>query len=105
MALVDASCTSELAALDIRYGRFKPEGVYFMLAFLTKKRIPGKPPKEVFFGAYPPNSQLCVVRYMSNAQRSSEAMMKFNRPSYSYLISSLTNQSPLSVLLIGSKCS
>ena len=69
MALVDASRTSELAALDIRYRRFKPEGVYFTLASLTKKRTPGKTPREVFFGAYPPNSQLCVVQCLKHYEQ------------------------------------
>ena len=66
MALVEASRTSELAALDIKFRYFKPEGVYFKLATLTKKRMPGQPPKEVFFGAYPPNSRLCVVQCLKH---------------------------------------
>ena len=73
MALVDASRTSELAALDIRYRRFKPEGVYFTLATLTKKTTPGKTPKEVFFGAYPPNRQLCVVQCLKHYEQRTKA--------------------------------
>ena len=37
MALVDASRTSELAALDLKYRVFTPEGVRFTLSKLTKK--------------------------------------------------------------------
>ena len=66
MALVDASRTSELAALDVQYRKFCPEGVSFKLASLTKKRAPGIPPKEVFFGAYPPDRHLCVVQCLKH---------------------------------------
>ena len=61
MALIEASRTSELKALDIRFRTYKPDGVAFKLASLTKKRTPGLPPKELFFGAFPNNKQLCVV--------------------------------------------
>ena len=104
MALVDANRTSELAALDIRYRRFKPEGVYFMLASLTNKRMTGKPPKEVFFGAYPPNSQLCVVRYLKYYEQRTKEFRGNGEVRSTKLFLSYTNQSPLSVLLIGSKC-
>ena len=61
MALIDASRTSELQALDIRFRTYKPNGVSFKLASLTKKRTPGLPPKELLFGAYPADQRLCVV--------------------------------------------
>ena len=51
MALTDASRTSELQALDLRFRRFRPEGVYFTLAALTKKQKVGAPAKGLFFGA------------------------------------------------------
>ena len=59
MALTDASKTSELQALDLRFRRFRPEGVYFTLASLTKKKKKqkmGAPAKELFFWS------LCVVQ-------------------------------------------
>ena len=62
MALVEASRTSELQALDLRFRVFKPDGVLFKLPSLTKKRNPGLPPKELFFGAFPDNTHLCVVK-------------------------------------------
>ena len=37
MALMDASRTSGLQALNLCFRRFRPEGVYFTLAVLTKK--------------------------------------------------------------------
>ena len=37
MALMDARRTSELQALDLRFKRFRPEGVYFTLAALNGK--------------------------------------------------------------------
>lgn len=60
MVLVEANCLSELAALDIHFHIFKPEGVLFRLATLTKKRKTGALPKE-FFRAYPHDKRLCVV--------------------------------------------
>ena len=65
MALVEACRTSELKALDLRFKVLKPEGISFKLASLTKKRTPGLPPKELFFGAFPGNECLCVVKCLS----------------------------------------
>ena len=64
MALTDASKTSELQALDLRFRRFRPEGVYFTLASLTKKKQQkmGAPAKELFFGAFSQDHTLCVVQ-------------------------------------------
>ena len=62
LALVEASRSSELAALDLSFRRYFPEGVRFRLDSLTKKRTPGTPPRELFFGAFPPNPLLCVVK-------------------------------------------
>ena len=53
MVLVEASRTSELGALDIRYRVYKPEGVLFRLANLTKKRKVGAPPKGGFLWCLP----------------------------------------------------
>ena len=49
MALMEASRTSEFRALDLRFRIYKPDGVQFRLASLTKKRTPGAPPKVLFF--------------------------------------------------------
>ena len=61
MALMKASRTSELRVLDIQFRVYRPNGVVFILASLTKKRTPGLPPKELFFGAFPSDKCLCVV--------------------------------------------
>ena len=61
MALVKASRTSELRALDTQFRVYRPNGVVFKLASLTKKRTPGLPPKELVFGAFPNDKRLCVV--------------------------------------------
>ena len=66
MALVKASRTSELRALDIRFRVYKPNGVVFKLAYLTKKRTPGRPPKELLFGAFPSDKRLCVVECLKS---------------------------------------
>ena len=62
MALVSASRSSELQSLDLRFRIFKPEGVLFKLACLTKKRKLGAPLKECFFGAFQGDKMLCVVK-------------------------------------------
>ena len=62
MALVQASRSSELHALDVRFRVHKPDGVVFTLPTLTKKRKVGAPAKELFFGAYPADSRLCVTQ-------------------------------------------
>lgn len=46
-----------MAALDLKYRVYKPEGVAFKLA-LTKKRAVGAPPKELFFGGFPEDENL-----------------------------------------------
>ena len=48
MALVVASRTSELQALDLRFRVYKPNGVLFRLVVLTKTQKVGYPPKERF---------------------------------------------------------
>ena len=61
MALTLASRTSELQALDLQFRHFKPEGVLFQLASLTKKCTVGALPKEYFFRAFLDDNNLCVV--------------------------------------------
>ena len=70
MVLVNANRRSELGALDVQFRVFKPEGVVFKLPSLTKKRITGAPPKEVFFGAFPHDQTLCVVQCLGDYMRS-----------------------------------
>lgn len=60
MVLVETNCISELAALDIRFHIFKPEGIRLRPATLIKKRKTGALPKE-FFRAYPHDKRLCLV--------------------------------------------
>ena len=60
MALVVASRTSELQALDLRFRVYRPNGVLFRLMGITKTQRAGAPPKERFFGAFS-DKRLCVV--------------------------------------------
>lgn len=60
MALVVASRTSELQALDLRFRVYRPNGVLFRLTGITKTQKVGSPPKERFFGSFP-DRRLCVV--------------------------------------------
>ena len=91
MAMVEASRTSELRALDLRFRVFRPDGVLFRLATLTKKRAPGKPPKEVFFGAFPDNKRLCVrhclrqyekvtAKSRPDGEKDNPLFLSYNRP-------------------------
>ena len=90
MVLVEASRTSKLA-LDIRYRVYKPKGVLFRLSTLTKKRKVGAPPREIFFRAYPPDEQLCVVEALkryearTNQYRKSGSSTEENRLFLSYV--------------------
>ena len=62
-ALTDASRTSELQALDLHFRRFRPEGVHFTLASLTKKQ---KTKRSLFFGAFPQDHTPCACCAMLN---------------------------------------
>ena len=77
MALVKASRTSELRALDVRFRVYRPNGVVFKLASLTKKRTPGLSPKELFFGAFPSDKHLCVVECLKSYE---EKTREFRQP-------------------------
>ena len=76
MALVEASRVSELQALDLRYRRYRPEGVVFQLSTLGKKRVLGAPPKEVMFGAFPQDSRLCVVQCLRQYEKTTAQYRK-----------------------------
>ena len=60
MALVVASRTSELQALDLRFRVYRPNGVLLHLMGVTKTQRARVPPKERFFGAFS-DKRLCVV--------------------------------------------
>ena len=79
MALVEASQSSELHALDVRYRVFKPEGVLFSLQTLTKKRACGVPPRQLFFAAFPKDQNLCVVRCLKEYEKQTEAFRPRSR--------------------------
>ena len=78
MALVQASRSSELQALDVRFRIYRPDGVVFTPPSLTKKRNVGSPAKELFFGAYSADRRLCVVQCLRQYE---QATLKF-RTSY-----------------------
>lgn len=69
MALTLASRTSELQALDLRFRYFRPEGVLFRLASLTKKRKVGASPKECFFRTFLDDNNLCVVQCLQQYEK------------------------------------
>ena len=92
MALVQASRTSELVALDLRFRVFRPEGVSFRLPTLTKKRKVGAPPRELFFGGYPEDDRLCVVSCLREYESRTLEFRNQLRTSSSSLMSAHTGQ-------------
>ena len=74
MTLVQASRSSELQALDVRFRIYRPDGVVFTLPSLTKKRKVGSSAKELFFGAYSADRRLCVVQCLRQYE---QATLKF----------------------------
>ena len=60
LALSNASRSSDLHALDLRFRQFTPEGVIFRIPGLTKTRRSG-PPKEAFFAKFTDDEALCPV--------------------------------------------
>ena len=66
---------SETCRLHQMEGVSRREDVefYITLATLTKKKTPGKTAKEVVFGAYPPNHQLCVVQCLKHYAQGTKA--------------------------------
>lgn len=61
LALTSAERSSELAAHDLRFRRFYPEGVVFNLPCLTKSIRTGKNLKQSFHASFPEDKNLCVV--------------------------------------------
>ena len=62
MTLASASRVSELQALDLRFRQYKPDGVEFKLASLTKKHQVGASLKERFFPSFTKDTKLCIVQ-------------------------------------------
>ena len=76
MALVVASRTSELQALDLRFHVYQPDGVLFRLTATTKTQKARSPPNECFFGAFP-DKRLCVMECLKCYE---EATAKYWHP-------------------------
>ena len=94
MALVEASRSSELHALDVRYRVFKPEDVLFSLPTFTKKKVCGAPPKQLFFAAFPKDHNLCVVQCLrsmksrllpSNPGKKRKVITPFSSPTFGHI--------------------
>jgi len=73
MALTCASCVSELQALDLHFRHYKPNGVLFKLATLTKECQLGAPLKEIFFAPFTQDSNLCVVKCLKHYEHRTES--------------------------------
>ena len=71
LALTNASCSSDLNALDLDYCQFTLEGVLFRIPDLTKTRRSG-PPKEAFFTSFEEDPKLCPVTTLRSYERATE---------------------------------
>ena len=96
MALTDASRCSELHALDLRFRVSKPEGVFFTLACLTKKRKEGTP-KKLFFGAFPEDSRLCVAKCLQQYEKLTEKFRPANDDPKPLFLSYIKPHGPVTV--------
>ena len=76
LALASAERSSELAALDLCFRCFYPEGVVFNLTYLTKSVRSGKKLKQSFHASFPEDQNLCAVQCL----REYEARTKDMRP-------------------------
>lgn len=74
LALTSAERGSELAAHDLRFRRFYPEGVCFTLPQLTKKSCVGSPAKTSFHASLPSNARLCPVECLREYEKRTEAL-------------------------------
>lgn len=72
MALASAGRSSDLHALDLRFRRYTPEGVIFVLPTLTKTRRSG-PPKESFFCTFE-EELLCPVHTLRVYERRTDSL-------------------------------
>ena len=95
MALVEASRTSELKALDIWLQTYQPNGVVFKLASLTKKKAPGLPPKELFFGALPGDRHLCVVECLKAYEERTREFRQSDQRENSLFLSYVSPHQPV----------
>ena len=62
LALTAPDRASGLAARDLRFRYFHPEGVQFKLPELTKTARQGQDPKSCFHASFPENEHLCVCK-------------------------------------------
>lgn len=74
MALTSANRSSDLHALDLKFRRYTPEGVIFILPTLTKTRRSG-PPKESFYCRFK-EQILCPVRTLQIYEQYKESLRK-----------------------------
>ena len=77
MALTRPSRSADLATLQVDRRHYKPEGVAFLPAALTKQSSQGRVLKEFFFPSFPHNTGLCPVATL----RQYEAVTATLRPS------------------------
>ena len=74
LALTAADRSSELAALDLRFRRFYPEGVVFNLPSLTKSVKVGKQLKESFHARFLEDKSLCAVECLLEYEQRTKSM-------------------------------
>ena len=98
LALSNASRTSDLHALDLRFRQFTPEWVTFRIPVLTKTRRSG-PPKEAFFAKFADDEAVCPVQTLKFYKEKNdyvEGSRSYGACSSIYLIPETTQTSIIS---------
>ena len=86
LALTNASRSSDLHALDLRFRSFTGEGVLFRIPGLTKTRRSG-PPKEAMFPAFEENSRLCPVNTLKQYEQMTASLRGAGSASHQLFVS------------------
>lgn len=81
LALANADRASDLHLVETQ---FKPNGVQFVVAALSKTRRSG-PPREVFYPQFNSSPYLCPVRSLEPYLRATEKYVEPKKIDYSFL--------------------
>ena len=95
MALVKASKTSELRALDIRFRVYRLNGVVFKLTSFTRKRTPGLSPRSSFLLDSLVTKRLCVVECLKFYEKKTRVFRQPESGEKPLLLSYICPHNPL----------
>ena len=96
LALTNASRSSDLHALDLRFRTFTAEGVLFRIPGLTKTRRSG-PPKEAMFAAFGENPSLCPVNTLKQYEKLTASLRGAGSASHQLFVSLRKPHNPATI--------